>query len=132
MTQIEVSAGVVYDPSGRVLICRRKGKLDGLWEFPGGKRENGESFEACLRRELMEELQLDVDVLGRLGEVVLSEQAPEIRLVFLKAKVLGNSKPTLCVHGKAAWVFPREFSEYAFCPADQLFLERFGACLTGL
>lgn len=41
---MDVVAGIVRDPRGRVLICQRTGKLNGLWEFPGGKREVGESF----------------------------------------------------------------------------------------
>ena len=59
---IEVSAGVVYDREGRILICQRgEGRNNAhLWEFPGGKREAGESAADCLVRELMEELQLPV------------------------------------------------------------------------
>ncbi len=55
---IEVAAAVIRDDSGRYLITRRREgtHLAGLWEFPGGKREPGESLEACLRRELREEL----------------------------------------------------------------------------
>ena len=55
---IHVVAGVLFDPSGRVLVARRPSgsHLGGLWEFPGGKLEPGESREAGLARELAEEL----------------------------------------------------------------------------
>ena len=58
MEIIEVAAGVVRRADGRVLICRRTGRLEGLWEFPGGKLEPGETPAQCLQRELMEELEL--------------------------------------------------------------------------
>ena len=60
MEIIEVAAGVVRRADGRVLICRRTGRLEGLWEFPGGKLEPGETPAQCLQRELMEELELRV------------------------------------------------------------------------
>ena len=85
MQTIEVAAGVVRDKTGRVLICRRKGALDGLWEFPGGKREPGESFADCLRRELLEELDLAVEPGETLSEVVRQEDGRVIRLVFVAA-----------------------------------------------
>ena len=59
---LEVSAGIVFDREGRILICKRgEGRKNAhLWEFPGGKREAGESAESCLLRELKEELSLPV------------------------------------------------------------------------
>ncbi|HZL43973.1 MAG TPA: (deoxy)nucleoside triphosphate pyrophosphohydrolase, partial [Verrucomicrobiae bacterium] len=73
---IEVSAGLVFR-DGKVLITRRPAgaHLAGLWEFPGGKRRAGESFEACLCRELREELGIEVRV-ERLVEK-LTHQYPE-------------------------------------------------------
>jgi len=55
---IEVVAGLIQDDRGRYLITRRSARshLAGMWEFPGGKREPGESLEDALRRELVEEL----------------------------------------------------------------------------
>jgi mutator protein MutT len=60
-TIIEVAAGLVFH-EGRLLITQRPatGHLAHLWEFPGGKREPDESFAACLRRELQEELAIEV------------------------------------------------------------------------
>ena len=58
---VEVVAGVIRDKTGRILLARRtEGRdLAGLWEFPGGKREPGETPEAALARELHEELGID-------------------------------------------------------------------------
>jgi 8-oxo-dGTP diphosphatase len=58
LPEIEVVAALIQDDHGRYLITRRRGgsHLAGVWEFPGGKREPGESLEAALRRELVEEL----------------------------------------------------------------------------
>ena len=63
LRSIHVVAGVLTDVRGRVLLARRgeDSDLSGLWEFPGGKREPGESSEAALARELHEELGLDID-----------------------------------------------------------------------
>lgn len=60
---IEVVAGVLRDAAGRVLLAQRpaRGPHAGLWEFPGGKREPGESAADALRRELLEELGIDAD-----------------------------------------------------------------------
>ena len=123
--RIEVAAGVVRDAEGRFLICRRKGALDGLWEFPGGKREKGETFQQCLERELMEELELPVMAAETLGSVLRREGDKTIWLVFVSAKLKDSAQLVLHDHGKAAWVLPEEMSKYEFCPADQSFLNSY-------
>lgn len=122
--RIEVAAGVVKNADGRILICRRKGELEGLWEFPGGKREKGETFQQCLERELMEELELPVKAGDSLGSVLRSDNGKDIWLVFVSAEVNGDVPLHLHVHGDAAWVLPEEMKNYTFCPADQAFLNR--------
>lgn len=112
---IEVSAGVIYDEGGRILLCQRgEGRANAhLWEFPGGKREAGESAEDCLVRELMEELNLPVtDVQKR----HVSEWNGII-FTFLSAKT--TAQPTLTEHEAAHFVRPGELLRYDLCPADQ-------------
>jgi len=111
---IEVSAGVIYNEEGRILICRRgEGRSNAhLWEFPGGKREEGETAEECLVRELMEELSLPVTVLRR-GDVVVSK---DIRFTFLTGTTA--AQPVLTEHEDARFVTPRELLHFDFCPAD--------------
>ncbi len=126
---IEVAAGVVRNADGRILICRRKGhdewqSLEGLWEFPGGKREKGETFQQCLERELMEELDLPVTAGQSLGSVTHNQDGRVIWLVFVEARVNGDVPLHLHVHQDAKWVLPSEMKDYAFCPADQAFLNR--------
>ncbi len=100
---IEVSAGLVFH-NGRLLITQRRAgdHLGGLWEFPGGKREASETFEACLKRELHEELGIEVSV-GTLLEDV-SHHYPEksVRLQFFQCRLVSGT-PT--PHGCAdlAW-----------------------------
>ena len=64
LRSIHVVAAVITDPRGRILLARRGDGRDlaGLWEFPGGKREPGETSEAALIRELQEELGITVQV----------------------------------------------------------------------
>lgn len=66
----DVTAGVIWNRDGQVLIAQRPvdGLLGGLWEFPGGKREPGERLEACLQREIREELDIEISV----GEPIAS------------------------------------------------------------
>ena len=123
--RIEVAAGVVKNAEGRILICRRKGVLEGMWEFPGGKREKGETFQQCLERELMEELELPVTAGPSLGSVLRTEDDGSIIwLVFVSAEVSGEVPLQLHVHGDAAWVTPEEMKQYEFCPADAAFLKQ--------
>ena len=124
MDVIEVAAGVVRRADGRVLICRRTGRLEGLWEFPGGKVEPGESLSQCLRRELWEELELRVTPGPVLGEVLRQEGGRTIRVSFVSAAPCGEGGLSLHVHGGAEWALPSELSRYPFCPADRAFLDR--------
>lgn len=111
---IEVSAGIVFDREGRILICQRgEGRHNAhLWEFPGGKLEPGESPADCLVRELNEELNLPVtDVQG-----MIDYPHGEILFHFLTAKT--EATPVLTEHEAARFVARRELLTYDFCPAD--------------
>jgi 8-oxo-dGTP diphosphatase len=120
---VEVVAAVI-EREGRILIARRPtGRhLEGLWEFPGGKRGPGESPEAALIREIREELDAAVAV-GELVETV--EWAyPEktVRLQFFRCGLAGEAR---AVEGQElAWVRPGELRDYAFPPADAALISR--------
>lgn len=115
---IGVSAGLVFR-GGKLLITQRHADahLGGLWEFPGGKREAGETFEQCLVRELREELGIEVEV-GELLES-LTHTYPEktVVLKFFRCRWLQNEPRALdCLDLK--WVTARELSDYEFPAAD--------------
>lgn len=121
---IEVSAGLVFR-DGKVLITQRRAQdhLGGLWEFPGGKRECNESDEECLRRELLEELGIEVHV----GELIenIQHDYPEksVRLKFFRCSCWqGQPKPIGCE--AVAWVTAAQLVNYAFPEADQKLLEK--------
>lgn len=111
---IEVAAGIIRRPDGRVLICRRgEGRHHAhLWEFPGGKLEAGESAGACLARELMEELSLPVTALRE----IMRSEAEGIVFHFVEGRT--DAEPCLTEHEAMAFVRERELLGYAFCPAD--------------
>src|SRR5262252_5616040 len=124
MKSIEVSAGLVFR-GGKLLITQRHADahLGGLWEFPGGKREASETFEACLVRELREELGIDVEV----GELIesLTHNYPEksVHLRFFKCVWLRHEpQPLGCAAFK--WISQAQLSEFEFPAADARLLEK--------
>jgi mutator protein MutT len=123
---IEVAAGLVFR-DGKLLITQRPagGHLAGLWEFPGGKRESDESFEDCLRRELMEELGIEVEV----GELVesITHDYPEktVHLRFFRCAWKRHEPQALgCPAFK--WVTKEERTRYNFPAADARLLALLG------
>lgn len=124
---IEVSAGLVFR-SGRLLITQRHAgaHLGGLWEFPGGKREAGETFEQCLIRELREELGVEV-VVEALFESV-THAYPE-RTVLLKFFVcqLPEGEPQAIDCAAVKWVGRNELSAHDFPAADAGLLQQLQA-----
>lgn len=121
---IEVAAGLVFR-DGRLLITQRLpgDHLGGLWEFPGGKREKGESFEECVRRELNEELGIEVEVGPLLENVTHRYPGRIIHLKFFRCAWRGHEPSALGCHA-FAWVRASELGEYAFPPADEKLLEK--------
>ena len=124
MEVIDVAAGLVFR-CGKLLITQRHARmhLGGLWEFPGGKREAGETFEACLGRELHEELGIAVWV-GELLES-LTHAYPEktVRLNFYKCQ-WRDGEPQRLGCADFRWVKADELQEFQFPPADEKLLER--------
>jgi len=109
---------------GRYLIARRGPgvHLAGFWEFPGGKREPGETLEACLRRELIEELGIHVDVPIPF-QVVRHEYAEKVvELHFFHCKFESGQASTIAC-AEIRWVWPHELGDFEFPPADHPIIE---------
>jgi 8-oxo-dGTP diphosphatase len=127
MIPIEVAAGLVFR-GGKLLITRRlpEAHLGGLWEFPGGKREPGESFEQCLRRELFEELGIEVDVLDMVEEITHHYPDRSVLLKFFRCRWLRHEPRAILCHD-FAWIGPEQLADYAFPDADARLLEKLRA-----
>ena len=115
----EVAAALIQDSAGRYLITRRREgtHLAGLWEFPGGKCHAGETFEACLRRELGEELGGSFTVGEKVETVRWEYPAATVVIHFFRCRlVAGQVEP---LESQAlAWVAPEQLADYEFPPAD--------------
>ena len=121
---IEVAAGVVFRGRQVLITQRRPGDhLGGLWEFPGGKRESGETFERCLQRELREELGIEVEVGEWLGSVTHRYPERTVHLKFYRCAWREHEPRVLGCHA-FAWVNVSQLSQYAFPPADEALLQK--------
>jgi 8-oxo-dGTP diphosphatase len=114
---IVVTAAVIEDHDRYFVTRRHKGvHLEGCWEFPGGKREDGETLEACLRRELKEELGVDVTVGPEIFSVTHDYGDRQVELHFFSCAFLNAPVPIL--GQEMRWVGRAELPTLAFPPAD--------------
>ena len=130
MQAISVALGIVLR-SDKVLLCQRRYDnpvLPGVWEFPGGKVEAGETIEDCLHRELLEEVNIRVEVVGRL---------PAVEHFYPDRRV--QLHPLICVHRhgepeslqseQCRWVALDMLKDFNFPPANEVVLEALGKWL---
>jgi len=114
----KVTAGII-EKDGKILIAKRKtGKCIGAkWEFPGGKLEDGETLKECLKRELKEELNFDVEVGEFYASSTFSCGDRKIELMAYKVLYL-SGEMKLCDHEEVKWVHPAELHNYEFTLPD--------------
>lgn len=117
---VEVTAGVIWGMDNRVLIAQRPldKMLGGLWEFPGGKRQPGETLQQCLRREVDEELGIDISVGAQIATIKHGYTHFRMTLYAFLCQHTGREpQPIQCAAW--AWVTLDELDEYAFPVTDQ-------------
>ena len=118
-TKVIPVVGAVIHSDGRILAAQRKAtsKLGGLWEFPGGKIEAGESAKAALVREIEEELEATVDVGEMICEVDHEYDFATIRLTTFNCELVSGDL-FLNDHDDVRWLLPSELRTVEWAPAD--------------
>ena len=118
-----VTAAVIEE-GGRVLIARRKqgDRCEGRWEFPGGKVEPGETPEESLKRELREELGIDVAVGEQLGVCPFRAGKAQMELLVYRTRIV-SGKIVCHDHDEVRWVEPGELGRYDLTDPDRHVVE---------
>jgi len=111
--------GAIIEKEGKILLARRHtgSSMAGKWEFPGGKLEAGETEKECLKREIKEELNADIEVVDFYAESKWDRGDKIIDLKCYKSRLL-TDKLQLIVHDLIVWVTPEELLKYDMPPAD--------------
>lgn len=121
---IEVVAALLWDGE-RFLACQRPAHKDRglLWEFVGGKVEEGETPQEALIRECREELDVTVDVGEVFMDVTHTYPDMTIHLILFHAAIAAGT-PKMLEHNDLRWITVEEMDELPFCPADEIILEK--------
>lgn len=115
---IIVTAAIIEDHDRYFVTRRQKGvHLEGLWEFPGGKCDPGETLEHCLRRELREELGVEAVIGEEVFTVTHDYPDRSVELHFLSCTFLNAPMPLL--GQEMRWVARGDLASLAFPPADE-------------
>ncbi len=119
MKTIHVVAAIIRDEAGRYFATQRGyGEWKDWWEFPGGKVEQGESPIAALKREIREELAIEIVVGERLCTVEYNYPQFHLSMACYLCQ-LQAAVPTLLEHEDARWLSPQELGSVRWLPADQ-------------
>ena len=121
---VEVVAALIWDKD-KFLICQRPANKARalLWEFVGGKVEQGETKEQALIRECKEELNITLSIDEIVMEVCHDYPEITINLTLFNATIL-DGVPEKLEHNDIKWILPSEIPDYEFCPADAEILKR--------
>ncbi|MBB6500049.1 (deoxy)nucleoside triphosphate pyrophosphohydrolase [Pedobacter cryoconitis] len=116
---IDVSCALITDYNGQVLVTQRSAvmHLPLKWEFPGGKVEPGESAEACLYREIREELGVDIKILNPLPVSIYDQGDRIIRLLPFQCVLIGG-EINLTEHAAFLWLLPEDLKKLDWAEAD--------------
>lgn len=120
MKSVHVAVGVIQDSRGKICVAKRPdGKhLSGLWEFPGGKVELGESTFDALRRELHEELAIDINASEFLIKVDFEYPEKKVLLdVHVVTSFSGHARG--CENQEVIWVEPNDLLSFTFPEANE-------------
>jgi 8-oxo-dGTP diphosphatase len=111
----------VISRDDRYLITQRRPSavLPGLWEFPGGRVEEGETDEAALRREVSERVGVEIDVQMCIGRRTHDYDGYSVDLALYQATIKGKKEPEAVRVADCRWVASNEFENYRFPAADQ-------------
>ena len=115
---INVTAAIIKR-NGKILIAKRSanGSLPNKWEFPGGKVDEGETPEECLKRELYEEFDIIVTVGNFFAESVYQYDQKKVRLIAFQVYTDADIT-TMNAHDDVRWVTVEELLDYDLAPAD--------------
>lgn len=120
---IDVVCGIIFKDDLVLLARRKKGKtLEGFWEFPGGKLEKNETEASALKRELKEELGLEIYDIEFIDVNEHSYDTFKIRLIAYRCKAF-SSPIRLTDHDKFEWVDKKDLSKYKIAAADKPFIK---------
>lgn len=116
---IKVVAAIIENENNEILCALRSPSmsLPNMWEFPGGKVEEGESLGAAIEREIREELNCDVKALEVFHDNTDEYEKAIINLVCIKCKLL-NRTPTATEHSKLIWLKKENLQSLNWAPAD--------------
>ena len=112
--------GAAIHKNGRILCARRGARksLAGLWEFPGGKIEAGETAKQALHREIEEELLCEVEIDEEICTTLCHYDFGSIRLTTFLCHLLSGT-PRLTEHQEVRWLTPTEMASLNWAPADR-------------
>lgn len=117
MDVVKVVAAIILK-GGKILVVQRsKGQFKGGWEFPGGKIEDGEGMEGALRREIMEELVIQVKIEKHFDHVEYDYDNFHLSMDCFICTIVGGSL-TLTEHKTARWLGHDELDGIDWLPAD--------------
>ncbi|HEY8910638.1 MAG TPA: (deoxy)nucleoside triphosphate pyrophosphohydrolase [Desulfosporosinus sp.] len=120
----EVTAAILFKDNKVLIAQRAPGEnMAGKWEFPGGKIEPGETPKECLKREIREELNVDIKVLDFFGESIYAYHSGTIKLLAFRCEWVSGDF-TLNVHSHIVWANRLELDGYDFSPADIPLMEK--------
>lgn len=120
---VRVTAGVIWCNDRLLLARRAPGKhLPGYWEFPGGKIEPGESMQACLEREILEEFELSITSGEYIGAETFRYSDRTIELHAFHALAHSQCGPGDS-HDQVAWIAVEDLNRYNIAPADAFIVD---------